>query len=65
MIKLHCQHKDEGGSRCDNGNVYIQNGVLIIPLRHHGELHTLAITLVDLERLMKQDKERRDPALRV
>lgn len=65
MIKLHCQHKDEGGTRCNLCIGYVQNGVLMIPLRHHGESHIYGITIEDVERLIRQDKERREPVLRV
>ncbi len=64
MIKLHCQHKDEGGTRCDLCVATIQNGVLVVPFRHHNESHMLVVTLADLERLLRQDKERRELALR-
>lgn len=63
MITLHCQCKDEGGSRCGLAVATVQNGVLLITSRHHGEKHVTPITLADLQRLMEQDKERRDPAL--
>lgn len=64
MIKLHCQHKDEGGTRCNKCVATVQNGVLVVAFRHHDEQHQLVITLTDLQRLMVMDKERREPALR-
>lgn len=64
VIKLHCQHRDEGGSRCDISPGQIQNGVLLVKVRHHGEDHVLALRLSDVERLLREDRERRDPVLR-
>jgi hypothetical protein len=63
VIKLHCQHRDEGGTRCNKCVATVQNGVLVVPFRHHDETHTLALTLADVERLLREDKQRRDPAL--
>lgn len=63
LIKLHCQHRDEGGGRCNVCAATVQNGVVTIPLWHGRQRHDLVITLADLERLVRQDRERRDPAL--
>lgn len=50
-------------TRCGDVVATIQNGVLVLQPRHAGELHTTVIMLADLERLMREDKEKRDPVL--
>lgn len=64
MITLHCQCRDEGGTRCGIAVATIQNGVLMLTYKHHGERHVTTVTLADVQRLMEQDKDRRDPVLR-
>ncbi len=63
MITLRCQCRNDDGGRCHDIIATIKNGVLMLSLRHHGEEHVTPITLPDLDRMMKEDKARRDPAL--
>lgn len=64
MIKLHCGDKHDTGGRCGLVVATIRNGVLVIQSRHYGQEHTAVVTLADLERLMREEKERRELALR-
>ena len=63
-LEIACQCKNDNGGRCREIIARIKNGVFVITLRHYGEDLTSYFTLADIDRLSRQEKERRDPVLR-
>ncbi len=64
MITIRCHDRHENGGKCGCEVAAIRNGVLVIQSVHNGHNHVAVVTLADLQRLMAQDKEQREPALR-
>ncbi len=64
MITIHCRDRHQNGGKCGCEVATIRNGVLVVKLRHNGEDHVAVLTLADIVRLIEEDKQKCDPALR-
>jgi len=64
MITIRCHDRHENSGKCGCVVATIRNGVLVLQSEHNGQPHVAVVTLADLQRLMVQDKEQREPALR-
>lgn len=61
LIQLHCHYRDEDRHRCGQVVADINNGVLRIKCPS-GHIETFILS--DIERLIRQDKERRPAVLK-